>query len=51
MPDHAKVVCDEQVGQSKLVLQVFQKIDDLGLDGYIQGRNWLIADNELGVSG
>ena len=30
----------------KLLLQVFEKINNLRLNGYIQGRNGLIADNQ-----
>ena len=38
---------NEQIGKMKLILQLLQYIDNLGLDGYIQGRYRLIADNKL----
>ena len=46
---HAQVVGDEQVGQPEFPLQVFQDIENLRLDGHIQGRDRLIADDELGA--
>ena len=38
---------NEQIGKMKLILQLLQYIDNLGLDGYIQGRYRLIADNKF----
>ena len=40
---------DEQIGQAHFVLQLVKHIDDLSLDGDIQCRNRLVADNELRV--
>ena len=37
---------DEQVGQFQLALQILQEIDDLGLDGHIESRYRLVADDE-----
>jgi len=49
--DHAQVVGDEQIGQTQLVLQVLQQVDDPGLDGDIQGRDRLVADDKLWIGG
>ena len=51
MLDHAQVVGNEQIGQAKLGLQVLEDIQHLRLDGNIQRRNRLIADDELGAQG
>ena len=42
---NAEVMGNKQVGEVHLFLKLSQQIDDLGLDGYIQGRNRFIADN------
>ena len=47
----AHVVGDEQVGQAQFLLQVHEEVEDLGLDGDVQGRDRLVADDELGVEG
>ena len=49
MTDHAEVVADEEVGQAELVLQVLQQVDHLRLDRDVEGRDRLVADDELGV--
>ena len=49
--DHQKIVGDEQVGQAHLVLEFIKHIDDLGLDGYVQGGHRLVADHKLRVHG
>jgi hypothetical protein len=41
-------VSDEQIGQPKLRAQVGQQVDDLGLNRDIEGRDRLVADDELG---
>ena len=46
MPDHGQVMGDKKIGQIKFFLKVFQKVDDLGLDGDIQGRDRLVADDK-----
>ena len=52
MPYHGKVVSDEEVAEPLgPVLQFFQQVDNLGLNGNIQGGDGLVADNEVGVSG
>ena len=42
---------DEQVGQAHLVLEFVKHVDDLGLDGNVQGRNRLVTDHKLRVHG
>ena len=49
--DDAEVMRDEQVGQAHFGLQVLEHIDDLRLDGNVQRRDRLVADDELGVDG
>ena len=47
-----EVVGDEEVGQPlSSLLQVLQQVDDLGLDGDVEGRDGLVADDERGVAG
>ena len=40
---------DEQVGQSHLILQLIEHIDDLRLNGYVQSRYRFIADDEVRI--
>ena len=49
MMDHMQIMRDEQVGKSQLLLQFLKGVDDLRLDGNIQGGDRLVADDELGV--
>ena len=46
-----EVVGDEEVGEAELVLEVHEEVEDLGLDGHVEGRDGLVADDELGVEG
>src|SRR5579884_1161654 len=45
----AQVVGDEQVRQLQLVLELFQQVDDLGLDRDVQGRDRLVGHDKGGV--
>jgi hypothetical protein len=36
--DDGEVVGDEEVGESELVLEVVEEVEDLGLDGDVEGR-------------
>src|SRR5699024_6736580 len=47
--DHAQVVGDEYVCRPHLPLQLLEQVQDLSLDGYVQGGDRLVADDELGV--
>ena len=39
----------KQKGQSKLLLQAAQQVQDLCLDRYVQGTDWLITDDKLRI--
>ena len=47
MPHHAQVMGDKQIRQPKLLLQLFEQVDNLGLDGDIQGRDGLITNDQI----
>src|SRR5215831_169051 len=47
MFDDRQIMGDEEISESKLLLQVFQQIDDLGLDRDVKRRDWLVADDQL----
>ena len=49
MAHHAQIVADEQIGQAQFVLQRFQQVHYLRLNGHIKGGNRLIADDKLGL--
>ena len=51
MADHAEVMGDENVGQAVLLLEPDEKVDDLGLDGYVQRGNGFIGHDELRMDG
>ena len=40
---------DEQIGKSHLLLKVLHQVQHLSLNGHVQGRHRLIADNEFRV--
>ena len=40
---------DEQIGQPKLGLQVFEHVDDLCLHRHIERRDRLVTDNQVGL--
>ena len=47
--DHAEIVRDEEVGEPEPLLEVFEQVDHLGLDGHVERGDRLVADDELGV--
>ena len=49
MLDDGDIVSDEQVGDSELVLQVLEQVDDLSLDRDVKSAHWFIADDETGL--
>ena len=51
MTNHGQVVRDENVGEPEVGLQVGEQVDDLRLDGDVEGRHWLVADDQLGLEG
>ncbi len=48
---HAQVVRDQQHGHARVVAQAAQQIQDLRLDGHVEGRGGLVGDDEIGVVG
>ena len=42
---------DEQIGEVELLLQLLKEIDDLSLNGDVQGGDGLVTDDERGVDG
>ena len=42
---------DEQVRQAKLGLQVVQQLEDLGLDGNVERRHWLVEHDQARFNG
>ena len=47
MAHHGKVVCDEQIGQAEIALQLVEQVHDLALDGDVQRGNRFVADDEI----
>jgi len=48
MAHHGPVVGDEEVGEPAADLQVAEQVKYLGLDGYVQSADRLVADQEPG---
>ena len=44
---NGKVMSNEQIGGTKLILQVLEKVEYLCLNGHVECRNGLVADDEL----
>ena len=51
MADHQDIMRDEQIGQAHFILQFIKHVDHLRLNGNVQGRDRLVADDELRVQG
>ena len=49
--DHRQVVGHEEVGDSQFPLDFLEQVNDLGLNGHIQGRYRLIAYDDFRVAG
>ena len=49
MLDDGQVMRNEQIRQVHLLLQVFQQVDDLRLDRYVQRGDRLVADDEFRI--
>src|SRR5262245_14726671 len=47
--DHAEVMADEEHRQAAACLQLLQEVEDLGLDGDVEGRCWLVENQEVGL--
>ena len=48
--DHCQIMGDKEVRKVKFLLQVCQKLQNLGLNGHIQGRCRLVTDHKLGTA-
>ena len=44
-----EVMSDEQICETHLILQILKHVDDLRLNGYVKGRDRLVADDELRI--
>ncbi len=51
MLDHPEIVRNEKIGEMHLLLELLEEIDDLRLDGDIQGGDRLIGYDELRIHG
>ena len=51
VPDDVQVVGDEDVDQPELLLEVLEQVEDLRLDGDVQRRDRLVADDQLQADG
>ena len=49
--DHRQIVSNEKIRQAFLFLQIFKQVDNLGLDGNVQSRNWFIGNDEARFNG
>ena len=47
VPDHRKIVRDEDVGEAEAVAQRLEQVDDLRLDRDVERRDRLVADDEV----
>ena len=47
--DHGHLVGDEEHGQGELLPQIHHQVQDLGLDGHVQGGDRLVGHDEGGV--
>jgi len=45
-PHHREVVCDEQIGEAQLALQILQQVDDLRLNRNVQRRDRLVQNQQ-----
>ena len=49
MAHHAQVMADEQVGQAERLAQLHEQVEHLGLDGHVERRHGLVADQKTGL--
>ncbi|OIQ78794.1 hypothetical protein GALL_394900 [mine drainage metagenome] len=45
--DDREIVADEEQREAELLLQVLQQVDDLRLDGDVEGRDRLVANDQF----
>ena len=46
-PDDLEIVADEQIGEVVVALELVQQIDDLALDGAVEGGGRLVQNHDL----
>ena len=51
MAHNGQIMGDEKIGEVSLCLQINQQIQNLGLDGYIQRGDGLVADDKAWIRG
>ena len=44
-------MANEQIAEAKLVLEVVEQVQNLSLHAHVEGRNRLVANEELGLQG
>ena len=49
--DDAQVVGDHDDGHAELLLELLHELEDLGLDGDVEGRGGLVGDQDVGLAG
>jgi len=47
--NHCKVVGNEEIGKTQIVLQFFEKVEDLCLYRNVECRHWFVENQELGI--
>ena len=48
---HRQVMGDEEIGEAEFLPQRLEQVDDLGLDGDVQGGNRFVRQDEPGLQG
>ena len=51
VPHHAQVMGDEHQGHAEVLLQLADELQDLRLDGHVQGRGRFVGDQQFGPAG
>src|SRR5581483_6301321 len=49
--NHGKVMRDEEIRQMELVLEIFEEIEDLGLNRYVERADRLVGDDQFRIEG
>ena len=49
--DDGEIVADEEVGEAEFFLEIFEQVEYLGLDGYVERGDRFVGDNEGGFDG
>ena len=40
-------MCNEDIGDTQIILQLLEQVQDLGLNRDIQGGDWFVADDQF----